>query len=74
MTEEQSNWCAGVDWGSEKHQVCLLDARGSIVGEREFAHSGRVSPNWRTGSNRSPAQRTRSWLRSKFRMVQWSTC
>src|SRR6516225_9573028 len=30
----------GVDWGSERHQVCLLDARGTTVGEREFAHSG----------------------------------
>ena len=33
-------WFAGVDWGSEKHQVCLLDARGATVGEREFPHSG----------------------------------
>jgi hypothetical protein len=26
--------------GSERHQVCLLDARGTTVGEREFPHSG----------------------------------
>jgi hypothetical protein len=40
MTEETSAWFAGVDWGSEKHQTCLIDARGTILGEREFPHSG----------------------------------
>jgi len=39
MADETIAWFVGVDWGSEKHQACLLDARGSIVGEREFAHS-----------------------------------
>ena len=38
--EEIISWFAGVDWGSERHQVCLLDARGTTVGEREFPHSG----------------------------------
>lgn len=33
-------WFAAVDWGSEKHQGCVLDARGGIAGEREFPHSG----------------------------------
>ena len=33
-------WFAGVDWGSEKHQVCVLDAAGKVLGEREFEHSG----------------------------------
>ncbi len=40
MTEETSAWFAGVDWGSQKHQTCLIDARGTILGEREFPHSG----------------------------------
>jgi len=41
MAEEETiSWFAGVDWGSERHQVCLLDARGTRVGEREFPHSG----------------------------------
>src|SRR6266404_6286206 len=41
MAEEETiSWFAGVDWGSEKHQVCLLDARGTTAGEREFPHSG----------------------------------
>jgi transposase len=40
MDDETIAWFVGVDWGSEKHQACLLDAGGSIVGEREFSHSG----------------------------------
>ncbi len=40
MTNETKRWFAGVDWGSEKHQVCLLDAGGAVVGERAFRHDG----------------------------------
>src|SRR5215212_2755905 len=40
MTDETRRWFAGVDWGSERHQVCLLDAAGTVVGERAFAHDG----------------------------------
>jgi hypothetical protein len=40
MAQETLNWFAGVDWGSERHQACLVDAQGNIVGEREFPHSG----------------------------------
>lgn len=40
MTQEALAWFAGVDWGSERHQACVVDAQGSIAGEREFAHSG----------------------------------
>jgi hypothetical protein len=40
MTQETLRWFAGVDWGSERHQACLVDAQGNIVGEREFPHSG----------------------------------
>jgi transposase len=39
MTDETITWFAGVDWGSEKHQACLVDANGTIVGERECSHS-----------------------------------
>src|SRR5215218_6935937 len=38
MTSEMRRWFAGVDWGSEKHQVCLLDDAGVVVGERAFRH------------------------------------
>ena len=33
-------WFAGVDWGSRKHQACVLDAAGNVLGEREFEHGG----------------------------------
>lgn len=38
--DEQRNWFVGVDWASETHHVCLLDAGGGKVGERSFAHGG----------------------------------
>src|SRR4051794_12002535 len=40
MSDGTVSWFAGVDWGSERHQVCLLDAAGKIVGERAFRHGG----------------------------------
>src|SRR3954454_16154757 len=40
MADGTGSWFAGVDWGSEKHQVCLLDAAGKGVGEREFRRGG----------------------------------
>lgn len=40
MADDTTRWFAGIDWGSERHQTCLLDATGTIVGERAFAHGG----------------------------------
>jgi transposase len=40
MTDEAIGWFAGVDWGSEQHQVCILDAAGKVRGERAFPHGG----------------------------------
>jgi transposase len=40
MSEPTFKWFGAVDWGSENHQVCVLDAEGGVVGEREFRHSG----------------------------------
>src|SRR5215207_6949455 len=40
MSDDVVSWFAGVDWGSERHQVCLLDAAGQVVGERAFRHDG----------------------------------
>ena len=31
---------AGIDWGSQSHQVCVLDPSGAILGEKAFPHSG----------------------------------
>jgi transposase len=39
MSEETFVWFVGVDWGSEKHQVCVLDEQGTIAGERSFPHA-----------------------------------
>jgi hypothetical protein len=32
-------WLLGVDWGSEAHELCLLDAQGQICGTRTVAHT-----------------------------------
>src|SRR5215210_1789662 len=40
MADKTIHWFAGVDWGSAKHQVCLLDEAGTVVGERACAHDG----------------------------------
>ena len=40
MTDEAICWFAGVDWGSEQHQVCILDGVGKVKGERAFPHGG----------------------------------
>jgi transposase len=37
---EEVEWFVGIDWASENHQVCLVDARGKCVGERTVAHGG----------------------------------
>jgi len=39
MTDD-ARWFAGVDWASQAHQACLIDAGGKISGERSFAHGG----------------------------------
>src|SRR6516162_835754 len=39
MTEDV-HWLVGIDWASQKHQVCLLDLDGRVVGERECDHEG----------------------------------
>src|ERR1700675_1033066 len=36
----EGRWFVGVDWATEAHQVCVLDAEGGVVGERSVAHSG----------------------------------
>jgi transposase len=31
----------GIDWGTEKHRVCLMNREGAVIGERWVEHSGR---------------------------------
>jgi len=33
-------WCVGIDWGSQQHQVCVLDRNRRVVGERAVTHDG----------------------------------
>ena len=33
-------WCVGIDWGSQQHQVCVLDRDRRLVGERAVTHDG----------------------------------
>jgi transposase len=40
MMTQDVEWFTGIDWASQTHQVCLVDAGGKIVGERGFAHGG----------------------------------
>src|SRR5438445_61866 len=37
---EEVEWFVGIDWASQSHQVCLVDARGECLGERAVAHGG----------------------------------
>ena len=37
---QEIEWFVGVDWASQSHQVCLVDARGECSGERAVAHGG----------------------------------
>src|SRR3954468_1931538 len=40
MADGTVSWFAGVDLGSERHQVSLLEPAAQVVGERAFAHGG----------------------------------
>jgi transposase len=37
---EDVAWFVGIDWASQSHSVCLLDAEGRHVARHEFAHGG----------------------------------
>jgi transposase len=37
---DQTKWFVGLDWASEQHRVCLLDADGKQVAERDVKHDG----------------------------------
>lgn len=38
--DDERQWFVGVDWASEAHHVCIVDARGSKVAERSLRHGG----------------------------------
>jgi transposase len=47
MTESFS-WFVGLDWASEAHAVCLLDATGTVREERTVAHTIEAVNAWLT--------------------------
>lgn len=32
----------GVDWGAERHQLCIMDPEGQVLGEQNIEHSGQA--------------------------------
>lgn len=57
-----TTFTAGVDWGSRKHHVCLMDHRGKVVKQRAFDHGGRglaAMNDWLLDRARRPAHRIR---------------
>jgi len=40
MLEHQYQYLVGVDWGTERHEVCVMDARGEVVAKRQVEHTG----------------------------------
>jgi transposase len=54
------DWFVGFDWASEDHYVCLLDAAGKCVAEREVKHDGSALSElctWLTEKSRAPSAR-----------------
>ena len=48
MTDD-ARWFAGIDWASQTHQVCLIDADGDMIGERTFTMAGPALPIFALG-------------------------
>ena len=40
--EEKFKFLVGIDWGGERHQICVLDDVGKVRGERSVAHDGQA--------------------------------
>jgi len=40
MNNLESLFFAGIDWGKNSHQVCVIDNEGSVVEEKNFRHTG----------------------------------
>ena len=37
---DEIRWFVGIDWASEQHRVCVIDADGKGVAERDVSHDG----------------------------------
>jgi len=63
---------AGVDWGSETHQVCIVERDGAVSAERSFRDGGAGLAEMQTGSWPGPARRRRrSGSPSRCRTGRW---
>jgi len=40
MSQNHFNWYVGIDWGSKKHRVYVMDAQGNRLGHRWIEHDG----------------------------------
>lgn len=40
MEGEEGRWFVGIDWATERHEVCVVDRTGAVVGMRSVAHTG----------------------------------
>ena len=56
---EKIEWFVGIDWASQRHQVCLIDAHGECLGERAFAHGGLGMAQLRRRARESSPQNQR---------------
>jgi transposase len=43
---ESYGWFVGVDWATQAHRVCVVDADGRLVAERAVAHAGDAIGEW----------------------------
>lgn len=48
MTDGARQYLVGVDWGSQQHQVCILDPAGRVVREATVAHTPEALGAWVT--------------------------
>ena len=58
MSEVAYHFFVGVDWGTEMHQICVLDPDGRIIEERKVAHSAATVIDfidWLSGIVTAPA-------------------
>jgi transposase len=40
MTTQAFRYYTGIDWASDHHDVCVVDDNGTVLGEKQFEHSG----------------------------------
>ena len=40
IVSEQYRWFVGIDWATERHEVCIVDGGGQVVDRRSIEHSG----------------------------------